>query len=75
MEDDFAVLYQKLIGRLEPDPARLRRGWQQIAKHISGADPPGSGSKPLHSSPKYDIQGIKDTPSIETRESGENEHE
>ena len=72
MEDDFAKLYRGLIARLEPEPARLRRGWQAISAATSGTGPPQTEDPPLHFPGKYDNLGSKpNPPSIETQESEE----
>lgn len=82
MENDFAKLYRGLIERLEPEPARLRRGWQAIVAGMSGTsgtDPPQAEElalhfpiKYLHFPIKYDNLGLEaGPPSIETQESRE----
>ena len=71
MEDEFAVLYQKLISRIEPDPDRLHRGLQALSQAIAGHDPPDLSSNQLQSQKKYDIPGAEtDSRSKETKESG-----
>lgn len=71
MEDEFAVLYQKLISRIDPDPDRLRRGMQALSRAIAGHDPPEHLSNQLQSQKKYDILGAEtDARSKETKESG-----
>ena len=75
MENDFAKLYRGLIERLEPEPARLRRGWQAIVAGMSGTsgtDPPQAEELALHFPIKYDNLGLEaGPPSIETQESRE----
>ena len=76
MEDDFAQLYQRLLAWIEPDPARLRRGWEVVASGLSGADPPKPISSQLHFSQKYDIPGSEtESPSMDTQERGATKHE
>ena len=57
MDDEFAKRYQKLIAWLDPDPARLRRGWQAVAAGISGTDPPRTDDPQLHFPSKCDNLG------------------
>ena len=75
VENDFAKLYRGLIERLEPEPARLRRGWQAIVAGMSGTsstDPPQAEDPSLHFPNKYDNLGPEPGhPSIETQESRE----
>ena len=52
MEDEFAVLYQKLISRIDPDPDRLRRGMQALSRAIAGHDPPEHLTNQLQSQKK-----------------------
>ena len=62
VEDDFAQLYQRLLAWIEPDPARLRRGWEAVASGLSGADPPEPISTQLHFSQNYGIPGSEAEP-------------
>ena len=67
MEGEFAALYRGLIGRIEPDPLRLRRG-------LGALFPPGvarAAEKPLQSDEKCGI-GYPERENDEnnTRESG-----
>ena len=69
MEDEFAVLYQKLISRIDPDPDRLRRGMQALSRAIAGHDPPEHLTNQLQSQKKCDIPGAEtDTRSNESEE-------
>ena len=68
MEDRFAAVYQGLIDRVEPDPARLRRGLQALARLTAGADSPPV----LQSAEKYAIPGTEDVSELSKhREAGE----
>ena len=62
MEGEFSEIYQRLISRIEPDPTRLLQGLQALRCVMTGADPPGSESRPLQSDQKCDIQGTECVP-------------
>lgn len=54
MEEAFAAVYRSLIERVEPDPARLRRNLQALARLTVGEDPPQEQS-PLQFSQESDL--------------------
>lgn len=56
MEDTFAEVYRRMIARVEPDPARLRRGLQALAQ-LTAEGPPPSGNPTLQSAQKCGIPG------------------
>lgn len=55
MEEDFEALYQRLIRRLEPDPARLRERMENLLALLEGVRPPVVSQIPLQSGEKCGI--------------------